>query len=102
LWDKNKDKKIDLGTLVSHTNSVALAINNVGKVVGYSSTKSGTSRAVLWDNNSIKDLNNLIPPNSGWKLTYANDINDSGQIVGEGIINGRTRAFLLTPVRVTQ
>ena len=43
------------------------------------------------------DLNNLIAPSSGWILNTANGINDAGQIVGNGTINGYTRGFLLTP-----
>ena len=44
------------------------------------------------------DLNDLIPPDSGWLLQRANDINDQGQIVGRGITDGQFRAFLLTPL----
>jgi hypothetical protein len=46
-------------------------------------------------------LNTLIPSNSGWKLQFANDINDSGQIVGRGLLNGQIRGFLLVPVSST-
>ena len=35
-------------------------------------------------------------------LLKKGNINDRGQIVGEGKIKGKTHAFLLTPVRVTQ
>jgi probable HAF family extracellular repeat protein len=48
------------------------------------------------------DLNNLTPPDSGWLLTEAKDINDAGQIVGIGIVDGRQHAFLLTPVALPQ
>ena len=43
------------------------------------------------------DLNNLIPANSGWLLQQATAINDQGQIVGYGTLNGQSEAFLLTP-----
>jgi hypothetical protein len=43
------------------------------------------------------DLNNLIPPNSGWLLHWASAINDNRQIVGTGTYNGHYRAYLLTP-----
>jgi hypothetical protein len=46
------------------------------------------------------DLNDLIDPALGWELLQALGINDLGQIVGHGRINGQTHAFLLTPVPV--
>jgi hypothetical protein len=65
----------------------------------------------------MTDLNTLIPANSGWELMYATDINNSGQIVGYGIRDGKFKeecygddndtycynfpvysAFLLTPI----
>jgi len=39
------------------------------------------------------DLNTLIDPRSHFQLTYANAINDAGQITGGG-----SHAYLLTPV----
>jgi probable HAF family extracellular repeat protein len=86
-----------LGTLGG--DSFAYAINNAGQVVGNSYIGKSLKYPVLWDNNSIKDLNNLIPPKSGWVLMGVSDINDKGQIVGYGKINGRFHAFLLTPVK---
>ena len=47
--------------------------------------------------NNMRDLNGLIPSGSGWVLTEARDINDSGRIVGTGWRNGEQRGFLLTP-----
>jgi len=47
----------------------------------------------------FQNLNNLIPPGSGFTLTDAPAINDNGQIVATGTSNtsGQTHAFLLTP-----
>jgi probable HAF family extracellular repeat protein len=42
----------------------------------------------------MTDLDSLIPANSGWVLYSANGINDHGQIVGQGAINGQEHAFL--------
>jgi hypothetical protein len=42
------------------------------------------------------DLNKLLPANSGWELQGAFDINNHGQIVGIGMHNGKSRAFLAT------
>jgi len=46
----------------------------------------------------MQNLNDLIPSDSGWLLRLAFDINSSGQIVGQGTINGQSHAFLLTPI----
>lgn len=93
LWERGRMS--DLGALPNAENSEADAINNHGAIVG----KSG-GRAVLWKNGRIRDLNDLIPKDSGWTLVEAHDINDKGQIVGDGRKGdgGELRAFLLTPV----
>ena len=99
FWSSNGGIK-DLGSLGSGS-SQALAINNQTQVVG----KSNDSAFIWRDSNSngqpdpgeMIDLNTLLPSNAGWSLTEAQDINDAGQIVGTGIINGQTHAFLLTP-----
>ena len=73
-------------------------INNKGEVVGYSiDGTNGNMRAVLWQNNGPIDLNTFIPPGSPWYLQAASSINDAGQIVGWGTINGNIHAFLATP-----
>ncbi len=55
-------------------------------------------RAVLSSDGTLTDLNELIDPNLGWHLNWARDINSQGQIVGYGILNGESRAYLLNPV----
>ena len=58
------------------------------------------SRAVQWNAaNGIMDLNALLPANSGWVLTSAIGVNDSGFIIGWGGKNGLTKPFLLAPKR---
>lgn len=78
----------------------AVAINNLGQIVGYSDhLPGGDPHAFLYQNGQIGDLNFLIDPASGWLLRGATDINDSGQIVGYGRSpSGSEHAFLLTPV----
>jgi uncharacterized lipoprotein YddW (UPF0748 family) len=47
----------------------------------------------------MTNLNWLLPAESSWSyLKRAYDINDSGQIVGQGVINSELHAFILTPV----
>lgn len=81
--------------------SRALSINNLGQVVGFTTSSFGEPSAFLYsEGTGIVDLNTHIPPNSGWRLTSADAINDQGQITGAGIINGQTHAFVLTPADV--
>jgi probable HAF family extracellular repeat protein len=71
-----------------------LAINNHGDVVGIMNTSTGP-HAFVYTEGQIWDLNDLIPPDSGWTLMEAHDISDSGEIVGWGIHDGSFRAFAL-------
>ncbi len=85
-----------------HTYALANAINNAGDIVGFSSPSffsSSGEQAFIFSAGVMQNLNSLIPSNSGWVLTRAVDINDAGQIVGNGFKNGQPRAFLLTPTQ---
>jgi len=73
------------------TSGEGLGINNLGQVVGVSSNK-----AFLYTNGTMIDLNALLPAESRWLLEDASDINDNGQIVGSGFIDGQQHAFLLS------
>ena len=75
------------------------AMNNCGVIVGAFGPFGDADRAFVWDAVSgFRDLNELIPPKSGWKLETATAINDRGQIVGWGEHAREDDAgFLLTP-----
>ena len=102
----------DLGTLGGRQ-SWGWGVNNAGHVVGRSMVADPLDvrprlvgnvvipawRAFLHDGNRMLDLNTLISPISGWLLYEAKDINDQGQIVGNGVCpEGKLHGFLLTPV----
>lgn len=90
---------VDLGTLAGAAgfNSFALGVSDAGQIVGASDTLSGDTHAFLWDSkNGLRDLNSLIPANSGWDLNEATGISKDGFIVGFGLFNGATHAFLLS------
>jgi probable HAF family extracellular repeat protein len=85
----------DLGTL-GGTKSFAYSINEAGQVVGAAEISGETTRhAFLYSDGTMQDLNDLLPAGSGWVLHQAFAINNAGEIVGYGIHNGVTRAFLL-------
>jgi probable HAF family extracellular repeat protein len=93
----------DLGTLCAEgdCHSAAFDINDHGHIVGQSETvpTSGTTRAFLYRNSQMTDLNGLLGPadQAQWDLFEARAINEFGQIAGTGRFQGQTRAFLMTP-----
>ena len=94
----------DIGTFPGLLNFNSLwGINNSGQVVGYSwsVTSDQEHRPFLWDNGEIWDLNDLIPEDSGVQLFYAHDINEQGQILARGRIDGVSHSYLLTPIPET-
>lgn len=88
---------IDLGTL-GGTSSEAYGINASGHVVGYAADSLGASRAFIYRDGVMSDLNSQIDSALGWRLDSAADVNNAGQIVGVGWRDGQVRGFLLTPV----
>jgi probable HAF family extracellular repeat protein len=99
LW--NGSALTDLGFLPDSQFSKPLSVNAQLQVVGVSGGAEQHHgmpvRAFLWEDGTMIDLNSLLPPNSGWMLSDAQDINDVGEIVGTGLRNGQFRAYLLSP-----
>ena len=97
LWDDGLGQLTDLGVLSGHAGGYATSINDAGQVVGYSD-----SDAFLWEDGVMYNLSDLIPPDSGWQLIRATDINNNGWIVGYGTNpEGEPHAFLLVPEPAT-
>jgi probable HAF family extracellular repeat protein len=122
LWENGTPT--DLGSQASN----AADINNLGQVVGNAETSAPAEFGYLWSNGTMTDLgpnffpnaindngvvvggpmiyrggtlqnlNNLIPPGSGFTLDNATAINDNGQIVVNGYnAQGQEHAFRLNP-----
>jgi len=98
LWTK-EDGMRDLGTLNGQPVSLAFGINSRSQVVGIFEDFAGdNTTGVLWQGGVMTDLNTLTPPESPLFLQEPVDINDSGEIVGFGLLSdGEQRGFLLTP-----
>lgn len=98
IWDFNAGVTTMLGHLnPSDTRSRGLGINNAGLVVGES---VGTG-AFLYNPATSTLVNltaELAPQFAGWTVTVANDINENGWIVGDGVLNGVKHAVLLRPI----
>jgi probable HAF family extracellular repeat protein len=74
---------INLGSL-GGSGGYAKDINDTLQIVGASRTSSGAYHGFLYDGNTMLDLNSLIAPGSGWTITEAVGINDSGMIAANG------------------
>jgi len=85
---------IDLGTFPGGEYSNSYAVSESGFVIGQSETE-GYSHAFIWNGGQLVDLNDYVNPMCGdWEFLSANDLNDNLTIVGHGLINGQSRAFL--------
>ena len=73
--------------------SFADGINSAGDIVG----QSGSLGGYLYRNGVAQSLDSLIDPSLGWNIAGATAINDRGQIIGGGYLNGVATSFLLTP-----
>lgn len=75
----------------------AVGIQKAGHIVGWADDGDAAIHATIWEGGGLPlDLNDVLPPGSGWELTEATAINGHEQIVGQGNIGGERHAFLLT------
>lgn len=80
--------------------SMAYAVNEAEWIVGFAAAPVIGARATLWIEGEAHDLNTLVVGEDlpSYELYDARGINDSGRIVGEAIIDGAFRGYLLIPV----
>jgi probable HAF family extracellular repeat protein len=77
---------VNLHTLPGDALAEATGINDLGQVIGTSFAASGASRAFLWQNGRIYDLNTLVPADSALYMVGTGDINDHGDITGQACV----------------
>lgn len=80
------------------SNVTPVAINSANQIVG--TRTQGSTRAVVHDPiEGYSILNDLIDPSTpGWNLVSAAGINNSGQIIGLGVKDGKFFGYMATPV----
>jgi probable HAF family extracellular repeat protein len=91
---------IDLGTLAGFADGQAAAINSAGQIVGtLENPTTGAQCPFIYTGGKMVDLNSLIDPTLHYTLQGAGAINDSGQIVADGMdAGGGYLSVVLTPV----
>jgi probable HAF family extracellular repeat protein len=98
-WTYGAAKVDDLKALDGDLFSEAFAINAHDQVVGVSFGGANGSRAFIWQDGVLTNLNDLanVAPDV---LLSAQDINDAGQITGRvrDAATGEILAFVATPV----
>ena len=96
IWTKKNGLQY-INPLSGDTRSIAYAINTRGQVVGQSYGPNG-AHAFIWQGGAAIDLNTLAQPGA-LPLVYAQDINDSGEIIGQAFDpdTGELVPFKATP-----
>lgn len=99
IWDASGGL-VDIGTLRTVVTegfdySYSQAINDLGQVVGTSTSDNGI-RAFLYDGiNGMVDIGTLPPPDGEAGLSYAKAINNSSQVAGFAVsVDGYLHAFI--------
>ncbi|HTE89034.1 MAG TPA: hypothetical protein VK639_08785 [Terriglobales bacterium] len=95
----------DLGTLAGDSSVGQYSgqgINASGEVVGSALFPAGflnfSTKVWVYSGGTMRELNSLIIPGSGWKITDATAINDAGQIAATGCGPPGCHALLLSPI----
>jgi len=97
---------VDLGAVPGAVSTQATGINGLGQIVGtaifpvrsYHPFRPGKHVGFIVSSGSLIDLNTLVPANSGFTITDAVGINNSGQILCDATnASGYEHAILLSP-----
>ncbi|MDZ7686361.1 MAG: hypothetical protein U5O39_16310 [Gammaproteobacteria bacterium] len=84
-----------LAHLPGHSNSTAVAINEVGQATGWSGDAADIdTTAVFWSNDQVSSIGVLDADINSRALA----VNENGQVVGTALKDTERRAVLLTPL----
>jgi uncharacterized membrane protein len=100
VWEADAARTITrLPLLPGDSFGQASKINNLRQIIGSHGNDLYQQSPAVWINGQINDLqSNLNGSGIGWTLDHVEDINNLGQIVGTGHLNGNLSGFVLTPV----
>ena len=87
----------EIGVLPGMNWNLARDVNALGMVIGTSSLTNQNQTAFLWHDGNLVELNGVIPPSLGVLVQNAWAINNSGWIIGQGILLGEVIAVILNP-----
>lgn len=95
LWDGSMH---DLGCPSDAITCMPSGMNAQGDLVGTAQDSLAAEMyPFIYRNGQFTRLDALVQNASGWSFEDVRSINDSGQIVGTGLLNGSPHAFLLNP-----
>jgi probable HAF family extracellular repeat protein len=103
LYDSGR--MVFLGFLESaNQDSSAVAINNLGEVIGYSLVTTGPANSdyrpfIYTEQGGMRSLNALVDTSTGWEVISADAINDQRQIAGTACKAGKCYAVRLDPIQ---
>lgn len=91
----------DSQNLVSFDTFIPTALNTQGLLIGYLNEKEKTP--AIWDNGCLRvisEVADMVDDNGNtWdSIESLTDVNDRGEIVGNGVYNGAKHAILLQPI----
>lgn len=92
-WQNEEPAELPLAA--GDTSCEVRAINNNGWIAG-ACGHGEAQHAILWVDGHVVEIGALL--GDGWQAIDATDVNDNGQIIGQGLLNGVVVAFVLTPM----
>ena len=99
-YDSAAGAPVDMGTLgPGFITADVFDINSSFDAIGTSfNNQTFAIVPFLYHDGAMMNLNSLLPAGSGWVLQRPISINDVGEIIGIGTLNGTRSGFKLTPV----
>lgn len=89
---------VDLGTLPGDVRSRAFGVNITGQVVGASYGLPAIARGFIYQNGALSSLTALLDSDdSAWTIDEPAGINNAGQIIATGTLNGVRHPVMLVP-----